>query len=93
MSRIVAYNVKTDKYYVMAEGFKGYTEAENYLFENEIEWDEGDVVDEWQILVCPNDTFQNGYILMDFTVEMDWEEPDFDECGFDPYEGCYTYDC
>ena len=23
------------------------------------------------------------------------EEPydDQDECGFDPYEGCYTYDC
>ena len=20
-------------------------------------------------------------------------EPDVDECGFDPYEGCYTYDC
>ncbi len=18
---------------------------------------------------------------------------EFDECGFDPYEGCYTYDC
>ena len=18
---------------------------------------------------------------------------DYDECGFDPYEGCYTYDC
>ena len=24
----------------------------------------------------------------------DWDdEPDVDECGFDPYEGCYTYDC
>lgn len=29
----------------------------------------------------------------------DWDdydkdyEPDTDECGFDPYEGCYTYDC
>lgn len=22
----------------------------------------------------------------------DWED-DVDECGFDPYEGCYTYDC
>lgn len=20
-------------------------------------------------------------------------ETDVDECGFDPYEGCYTYDC
>ena len=27
--------------------------------------------------------------------EEDWEEPDWDdlESGFDPYEGCYTYDC
>lgn len=26
--------------------------------------------------------------------EDDWDdEPDVDECGFDPYEGCYTYDC
>lgn len=24
---------------------------------------------------------------------MEEEEPDFDEVGFDPYEGCYTYDC
>lgn len=25
----------------------------------------------------------------------DWEEPDYvdDEMGFDPYEGCYTWDC
>jgi hypothetical protein len=25
----------------------------------------------------------------------DWEEPDTwdDETGFDPYEGCYTWDC
>ena len=27
--------------------------------------------------------------------EEDWEAPDWDalESGFDPYEGCYTYDC
>ena len=23
----------------------------------------------------------------------DWDEPDVDETGFDPYEGCYTWDC
>ena len=30
----------------------------------------------------------------DFWVSSD-DEPDdcYDECGFDPYEGCYTYDC
>ena len=27
-------------------------------------------------------------------VERDWEEGDWDrEMGFDPYEGCYTWDC
>ena len=23
----------------------------------------------------------------------DYEEPDYDECGFNPYMGCYDYDC
>lgn len=27
------------------------------------------------------------------TDDEDDYEPDIDECGFDPYEGCYTYDC
>ena len=26
-------------------------------------------------------------------TEGEYDEPDVDECGFDPYEGCYTYDC
>ena len=25
--------------------------------------------------------------------EPDWPEDLFDEMGFDPYEGCYSYDC
>lgn len=24
--------------------------------------------------------------------DADWADR-YDECGFDPYEGCYTYDC
>ena len=27
-----------------------------------------------------------------FEPLYDWDG-DADECGFDPYEGCYTYDC
>jgi hypothetical protein len=27
------------------------------------------------------------------SYEEDDYEDDVDECGFDPYEGCYTYDC
>lgn len=29
----------------------------------------------------------------DYLSAMEEEEPDFDEVGFDPYEGCYTFDC
>ena len=31
----------------------------------------------------------------DDRTEQDYEDygPDPDECGFDPYEGCYTFDC
>ena len=29
---------------------------------------------------------------LDEEVES-WDEPDADEMGFDPYEGCYTWDC
>ena len=35
-----------------------------------------------------------GDLIADMDEEDDWDdEPDVDECGFDPYEGCYTYDC
>lgn len=30
---------------------------------------------------------------MEFEDEDDFEEPYYDECGFDPYMGCYSYDC
>ena len=29
----------------------------------------------------------------EFFAYVDDIEPDFDEVGFDPYEGCYSYDC
>lgn len=25
--------------------------------------------------------------------ESEWEEPDYDESGFNPYLGCYDFDC
>lgn len=46
---------------------------------NNLEWDEDDVREEWTFQVVE-------------TSDEDYE-PDYDECGFDPYEGCYTYDC
>jgi len=33
-----------------------------------------------------------GEVVADCSFCEDYE-PDVDECGFDPYEGCYTYDC
>ena len=41
----------------------------------------------------------NAYILMDANVLFDEEEEDydyeddFDECGYNPYMGCYDFDC
>lgn len=29
----------------------------------------------------------------DELTEQDYEDYGPEECGFDPYEGCYTYDC
>lgn len=32
---------------------------------------------------------------IDDQEDEEWDEPDNidDDCGFDPYAGCYTYDC
>lgn len=29
----------------------------------------------------------------DILEEEDYYEPDYDECGFNPYMGCYDFDC
>ena len=36
-----------------------------------------------------------GYSDLEQTNDENEDEPDDidDDCGFDPYEGCYTYDC
>ena len=31
--------------------------------------------------------------VIESSDDLEGYEPDYDECGFDPYEGCYTYDC
>ena len=49
--------------------------------ENNLEWDEEDNPADW--------TFQ----VVESAEDDEDYEPDYDECGFDPYEGCYTYDC
>lgn len=46
---------------------------------------------------CAGDTAPCEYETMETADDPeDWDdEPDFadDEMGFDPYEGCYTWDC
>ena len=71
--------------------FKGTEETELGVFDsqkdallaiaNDIEWEEGD---------DPHD-----YVFRIEECDEDYEEPyDIDDdCGFDPYCGCYTYDC
>ena len=34
-----------------------------------------------------------GHTELEYTESEGECEPDDLECGFDPYEGCYTYDC
>lgn len=70
--------------------FKGTEETELGVFDsqkdalltiaNDIEWEEGD---------DPHD-----YVFRIEECEEDEEPADIDDdCGFDPYCGCYTYDC
>lgn len=77
---IFAENKKTDEFISLGT-FDTREEAE-WNLENNLEWDEDDVVEDWEV----------------FIEEVD-EDRDYDiyeldiECGFDPYLGCYTYDC
>lgn len=45
---------------------------------------------------CPGDMAPCEYDTLETADDPeDWDEPDYadDEMGFDPYEGCYTWDC
>lgn len=50
-------------------------------------WDDsGEVIEDY-------DPAELEYVEVEDDDEDDYYEPDVDECGFDPYEGCYTFDC
>lgn len=66
------------------ELFLGYCDTEKDAQEdidNNIEWDDLDNPEDWSFKIRP--------------IDDEYEEPaDIDDdCGFDPYCGCYTYDC
>ena len=74
MITVYAENLKSGE---VLELGKFYTmEEAQYNIENNLEWDEDDIIEDWNI----------------FTLE-EFNADDFDECGFDPYAGCYTEDC
>ena len=47
------------------------------------------------LLKNPFEDDQDWMLATEFTEndKEDYLEDDYDECGFDPYEGCYTDDC
>lgn len=62
----------------------GYCDTEKDAQEDiddNIEWDDLDNPEDWSFEIRP--------------IDNEYEEPvDIDDdCGFDPYCGCYTYDC
>ena len=77
---VFAENKKTDEF--ISLGTFPTEEEAQWNIDNNIEWDEDDVVEDWKIFIEE----------VDEDEEYDIYEPDI-ECGFDPYMGCYTYDC
>ena len=76
---VIAMNTKTG--FVLPLGdFPTEAEAQ-YNIDHNIEWDEDDIPEDWDFTIEP--------------TEDEYEEPvDIDDdCGFDPYAGCFTYDC
>lgn len=77
MFKLVAINTVTGE---MLEWFGYETQADAVLDMQNVEWDEDDVPENWRFEVVPYDE--------------DEEPADIDDdCGFDPYAGCFTYDC
>lgn len=77
---VFAENKKTDEFISLGT-FDSHEEAQ-WNIDNNLEWDEDDVIEDWEIFIEE----------VDEDKEYDIYEPDI-ECGFDPYLGCYTYDC
>lgn len=78
---VYALNKKTKENLKLGE-FNTYTAAQ-YAIDNELEWDEDDVPEDWKIYIVEEDGEFEAEIEQGFAEDM----------GFDPYSGCYTYDC
>lgn len=65
------------------ELFLGYCDTEEDAQEDiddNIEWDDLDNPKDWSFEIRPTDGYEE-------LADID------DDCGFDPYAGCFTYDC
>ena len=80
MYQIKATNTKTLEI-LLFPNFYETTEDARLAIDHDIEWDEDDIQEDWEFDIVE--------------AEDEYEEPaDIDDdCGFDPYCGCYTYDC
>ena len=47
------------------------------------------------MLMCELDVMEYAVSMENVEVDEDFfdYEPDYDECGFNPYMGCYDFDC
>lgn len=80
MYQIQATNVKTLEIILYSNLYETREDAK-WAIDNDIEWDEDDIPEDWMFEIVES--------------EDEYEEPSDidDDCGFDPYCGCYTYDC
>ena len=80
MFQIQATNIKTLEIILFPNLYKT-TEDAQYAIDNEVEWGEDDIQEDWKFeIIEANDEYEE-------PADIDYD------CGFDPYCGCYTYDC
>lgn len=88
---IIARNTRTGEESRLVTGLSADQTAEmlNPFHLNWILWDEDEDPTEWELFPEEEDEEE------DIVFDEDFEDFDDDslEMGFDPYEGCYTYDC
>ena len=80
MYTVIAMNVKTGM--ILPLGDFPTEEEAQYNIDHNIEWDEDDIPEDWDFIIEPIDKEED---------DEPWNIDD--DCGFDPYCGCYTYDC
>ena len=80
MYAVIAFNAKHGWTHCLGE-FPTEEEAQ-YHIDHDIEWEEDDVPEDWDFTIEPVDKDED---------DEPWDIDD--DCGFDPYMGCYTDDC